>query len=143
MIIKPEIVSFSPSEAFEYIKAGAIIVDIRPEYETNFRVFDVPKVIYLTYNSCDEKLDAVPVNNLLIVADSVGNQSKEVALFLMEQGYSKVACLAGGIVAWDHAGLPLARDVDYEMIGGCACKLKPQKARMEGSSVSPKQNEKN
>ncbi|HYF82930.1 MAG TPA: rhodanese-like domain-containing protein [Clostridia bacterium] len=136
--MNPQIVSFTPREVFEYINAGAIIVDIRPAYETDLRVFDVPRVIYLSGDSNNEIIDNLPRNNLLIVADSVGNQSKEFALSLVEHGYSEVACLAGGVVAWDHAGLPLAKDLDYEMIGGCACRLQPQKIRMEGSSVSPK-----
>jgi rhodanese-related sulfurtransferase len=134
-------IPLSPREAFEYMQADAVIIDIRPEYETSFRVFDVPKVYYLPYNSFRDEFQIIPRDTLLIVADSVGNKSAEAARYLIEQGYPQVAYLAGGVVEWDRAGLPLSKDIDYEMIGGCACKLHPQKVRIEGSAVAPKKEE--
>lgn len=121
------IIHLSPREAFEYLKTDAAILDIRPEYETSYRVFDVPKVFFIPYSSYHDNLNILPKNIRLIVADNVGIQSTEVARYLLEQGYTQVACLAGGIVAWDHAGMPLTKDRDYEMVGGCACRLHPQK----------------
>lgn len=133
--------SLSPREAFELLKENsAVLVDIRPEYETDFRVFDVPQIYYLPFDMYQEKLNAIPKEVFLIIADSVGNRSSEVARYMLRQGYSKVACLAGGVVAWDRAGLPLSKDKDYEMVGGCACRLKPQKPRADGSAVAPKQD---
>ena len=124
-----QMVSLSPREAFEFLKdSNAILVDIRPEYETNYRVFDVPKVFYLPYDSYREYYQAVSKDTFLIVADSAGTRSSEVARYLVENGYLQVACLAGGVIAWDRAGLPLSKDVDYEMNGGCACKLKSKKS---------------
>lgn len=131
-------VYLSPREAFVYLQDNAAIVDIRPEYEINYRVFDVPKVFYLSYSSYRDKFNIIPKDMFLIVADNVGIRNNEVACFLMAQGYPRVACLAGGVVDWNRDGLPLARDMDYEMIGGCACRLHPKKIRVEGSLVAPK-----
>jgi rhodanese-related sulfurtransferase len=136
-----QVISLSTREAYELLNNNdAVLLDIRPEYETDFRVFDVPQIYYLPFDTYHEKLNAIPKEVFLIIADSVGNRSVEVARYMLGQGYSKVACLAGGIVAWDRAGLPLSKDKDYEMVGGCACRLKPQKAKVEGSIVAPKQN---
>jgi rhodanese-related sulfurtransferase len=131
-------VSLSPREAFKVLQNGAAILDIRPEYETSFRIFDVPKVFYLPYSLYRDELSSMPKDVPLIIADSVGNQSKEVACYITSRGYAQVAYMAGGIVEWDRAGLPLRKDIDYEMVGGCACRLQPQKPRVKGSSVSPK-----
>lgn len=128
-------VSLSPREAFVYLQDNAVILDIRPEYETSFRIFDVPKILYLSYSLYREELFQIPNDIPLIIADSVGNQSKEVACYLIEQGYLQVAYMAGGIVEWDRAGLPLKKDADYSMTGGCACRLQPQKPRVEGSTL--------
>lgn len=136
------LISLSPREAFAYLQDNAAIVDIRPEYETNYRVFDVPKVFYIPDDSYRDKFQVLPKDILLIIADCSGNRSNEVARYLIEQGYPQIACLAGGVIEWDRDGLPLSKDVDYEMIGGCACRLHPQKARIEGSSVAPKLKEK-
>lgn len=127
--------SLSPREAFEYLQNGAAILDIRPEYETSFRIFDVSKVYYLPYNLYRDELSLIPKDVPLIIADSVGTKCIEAANYLMEHGYTQIACLAGGIVEWDRTGLPLSRDVDYEMVGGCACRLQPQKPRIEGSAL--------
>jgi len=127
----------TPREAFEYLQDGAAILDIRPEYETDFRVFNVPRVIYLPLDYLHEGYEELPRDTLLIVADSVGFQSKEAARYLLEQGFARVSYLAGGIIAWERAELPLSKDLDYEMTGGCACKLRPNKEKPEGSSVAP------
>lgn len=133
--------SLSPRQALAYLQAGAAIVDIRPEFETSFRIFDVPKVYYLSYRSYREDYPAIPKDCLLIVADSVGNQSQEVARFMLEKGYDNITFLAGGIVEWDRDGLPLAKDMDCAMIGGCACRLQPQKIREDSSLAALKSNE--
>ena len=128
----------SPRQAFVYLLGNAAIVDTRPEYETNYRVFDVLKVFYLPYGSYRDKFHIIPKDILLIVADNVGIRSAEVACYLIAQGYPQVVCLTGGVVEWNHDGLPLDRDMDYEMIGGCACRIHPKRIRIEGSSVAPK-----
>ena len=63
-----------------YLKEDATLLDIRPEYETDLRSFDVPKVINIPYSSYQEKIQAISEELSVIVADSVGIRSKEVAL---------------------------------------------------------------
>lgn len=117
-------VGLSPKEAFAYLQDGAAIVDIRPEYETNYRIFDVGSVYLLSYSSYKQTFHEIPKEKPLIIADSVGLKSPEVARFLHDQGYPRVSYLAGGVVAWDHSGLPLSKDLGYELNGVCACKLR-------------------
>lgn len=121
------VTSLSPKQVLEQAKENAILVDIRPEFETRYRAFDVPRVIYLPYSDYREHFDVIPRDAFIIVADSAGVQNKTVARFLMDQGYTVVACLIGGMVEWDHYGLPLLKDLDNEMVGACACRLHPQK----------------
>lgn len=128
--MKEALLSLSPREALERLQENAAIVDIRPEYEISFRSFDVPKVLYIPYELFYENTCMIPKNMMVIVADSVGNKSSEAAKHLISQGYSQVACLSGGMVAWDRAGMPLSKDEEYAMSGGCACRLRPQKDRL-------------
>jgi rhodanese-related sulfurtransferase len=128
----------SPMEVFEYLQGNAALVDIRPEYETNYRIFDVPKVLYLPYSSYRQNFNMIPRDIPLVIADNVGLRSEEVACFLIEQGYTQVACLAGGVIEWDHRGLPLTKDMDCELTGGCACRLRSKKNQIGGSSVTTK-----
>lgn len=118
----------SPREAFALLHhGGAIVVDIRPEYETSYRVFDIPQVYLLAFDNYKEKFSEIPKDKLLIVVDNVGLKSPEVAAFFLEQGYSQVSYLIGGVVAWDRDGYPLKKNQEYELQGGCACRLKPKK----------------
>lgn len=135
-------IPLSPREAFKYLQENAAILDIRPEYEICYRTFDVPQVIYLSYNSYRDNYHIIPKDMPIIVADIVGIRCAEVARFLMTQGYGQVAYIAGGIVEWDHDGLPLLKDIDYELVGGCACRLHPQNVRAEGSKVASKLRDK-
>ncbi|SCZ06363.1 rhodanese-like domain-containing protein [Alkaliphilus peptidifermentans] len=117
----------STKDAFDYMENGAIVVDIRPEYETSYRVIDVKSLYLLPISSYKEEFHEIPKERPLIVVDSVGLQSPKVADFLLEQGYSDVAYLIGGIVAWDRNGLPLSKDLGNELHGACSCMLKPKK----------------
>lgn len=114
-------------EAFSKIQDGTIIVDVRAEYETNYRVFEFPNIIYLPYESYKENFNIIPKDKAILIVDNIGLNSPEVAKFFISQGYIDVTYLNGGIVAWDHAGLPLKKDLEYEMNGNCGCGIRPKK----------------
>jgi rhodanese-related sulfurtransferase len=112
-------VSLSSEEAYDYLQKGAVMFDIRADYELVYRGFNVPEVY-----TDKQKIDKTkPV----IVADEVGLKSSEIAKSLIESGYADVAYLAGGVVDWDKSDLPLNKNTDYEWYGACACRLKTQK----------------
>lgn len=117
----------SPSEALALLKGNAVLLDIREEYETNFRQFDVPETILFSQEDLPDKLECLPRDRLLVVADNVGMYSKEVALQLLALGFSQVASLTGGMVDWYREGFPVAVDRGFELTGSCSCKLRPRK----------------
>lgn len=120
-------IHLSPREAFFYLQDEAILVDVRPEYEINYRMFAVANVFFLPFSSYREGYHSLPKKKPIIIADSVGIKSPQVAQFLVEQGFSQVAYIIGGVIAWEHCDLPLSKDVDYQLNGGCACMLKSKK----------------
>ena len=69
---------------------------------------------------------ALPVDIQLIIADSVGLRSHEAMEFLLGQGFTNIANLAGGIVEWEHDGLPLKKDITEQLDGSCTCQLRPR-----------------
>ena len=116
----------SPRQAREYLQGGAVLLDIREPPETNYRVFDVPSVVFVPHSRFQERHGEIPHDVPLIVADAVGIRAKEIARFLRESGFPDVAWMAGGIVEWVRAGLPVRRDLNYELRGQCGCKLRPR-----------------
>ena len=84
-------------------------------------------IIYIPRSEFEEQLIKIPKDKPVILADNVGVAGKEIALFLLEQGYTQVACLNGGIIDWTRDNMPLKTDRSYILTGQCACQLRPKK----------------
>jgi hypothetical protein len=52
-------------------------------------------------------------------------------MLLKEKGFSKIANMAGGIVDWEHDGLPIKTNVEERLSGSCICQLKPRERHKE------------
>lgn len=98
----PSIVS--PQEAFERITAGAVLIDVREQDEWETMHVAASKLIPL--GSVADRLAEIPRNRDIILICRSGRRSGEAQATLIERGYDRVANLAGGILAWDKAGLP-------------------------------------
>jgi rhodanese-related sulfurtransferase len=119
--------NFSASEAFEECTSfGAVILDVREERLTGYKRFDVPRVVYLPKSRLADEYQTLPVDVPLIVADSVGLRSHEAIDFLSSKGFENIANMAGGIVEWEHDGLPLRIDISEQLDGSCMCQLRPR-----------------
>ncbi|MCU0378725.1 MAG: hypothetical protein MUC78_10755 [Bacteroidales bacterium] len=122
--------NLTPREAYaEATEGGAIIVDVREERLTGYKCFKVPKVIYIPKSCITSQYSTLPEEFPLILADSVGLRSQEAMEFLISKGFKNIANLAGGIVEWEHDGLPLKIDVSEQLDGSCVCQLRPRHKR--------------
>ncbi len=134
------ILNLAPGEAKEYLSRGAMLVDLREAYETNFRAFDVEEALYIPWTRFPSSFHVLPRDRPLILADAAGIYCREAARILVKAGYSNLAKLSGGMIDWDTAGLPVRKDTSYELSGQCACKLKtrvgknPLIAKQEGDA---------
>jgi rhodanese-related sulfurtransferase len=119
--------NLSASEAYkEATENNSIIIDVREIRLTGYKRFDVPKVINLPNSILSENFDNLPRDIPLIIADSVGLRSHEAMEFLLGKGYTNIANLSGGIVDWEHDGMPLKKDITEQLDGSCVCQLKPR-----------------
>ena len=118
------VLNLSPSEAAEYLSKGAILVDLREAYETNFRVFEVPQTIHLPWTLFSKGFERLPKDRPLVLADASGIYSREAARMLRNSGFTNIAKMTGGMIDWDRDGLPVRKDPLFELSGQCACKLK-------------------
>jgi len=116
--------NLSPGESFALCEKGAIIVDVREDYLSAFKMFKVDKVLYLPYSKLEEYCEDLPKDKPLIFADSVGLRSQEGVSFMKSHGYDNVANMVGGIVDWERDGFPINTDINYRLSGSCMCQLK-------------------
>jgi rhodanese-related sulfurtransferase len=126
------IIALSPGEAYSLLKKDAVLVDLRREYETSYRLFDVPSIIYMTEHEIRNDPNLLPGNRPLILADNVGMLSRKIAMKLFSEGYDNIAIISGGIIAWVKDGLPVKKDANYELRGQCSCKLQPVNPKTPG-----------
>ena len=124
-----------PAEANALCDRGAVLVDLREAYETNYRVFAVPEVIYLPWSEFPARFRELPRGAALILADASGIYCREAARTLAAAGYGNLAKLSGGMIDWEADGLPVRKDAEYELGGQCACKMK---TRHGGNPLIPK-----
>ncbi|MDI6738935.1 MAG: rhodanese-like domain-containing protein [Candidatus Edwardsbacteria bacterium] len=119
-------IHISGTEALQATRGGALLVDLRPPLETDYKKFDVPEVLYIAEEELATRISELSRYRPVIVADSVGLRSKNAVKFLMDQGFVNVANLNGGILDWEHDGMPLVVDLNKQLSGSCTCRLKPR-----------------
>lgn len=115
----------SPREAYEALKDGAVLVDVRENYLKSFKFFDVPNLIFAPFSTFQDSASDLPKDKPLILADSLGLHSKEAVQFLKDRGFENIANLNGGISEWESCGLPLKKDPSATLSGSCVCRLRP------------------
>ena len=83
---------------------GPVLVDIREpsEWETGW----IPGGLRVPMSELSDQLEEHRDRTLVIYC-AHGNRSRRVADALAEAGYADPVSLAGGIVAWERAGLPI------------------------------------
>jgi rhodanese-related sulfurtransferase len=118
-----------PSEMIPLVQQGAILVDLREELETEIKTFGIDNIVYLPHMEFDEKWETLPLENPLILVDSVGIWSKKSAAFLQSKGYDQVASLAGGFTDWEKDGFPVRTGKCEQLDGPCLCMIKPHERK--------------
>lgn len=113
-------------QAMVCLNKGAILVDVREDYEIAIKDFGVKGKLLCPFTDFDKLFKTLPHDKDLILADCVGIHSKESALKLLANGFTKVANLVGGIATWERDGLPMDCDVET-MSGQCPCQMKSRK----------------
>jgi len=103
-----------PAEAFEAVRGGALLVDIRPQAQRATEGA-VPGALHVERNVLEWRLDpgsearlpqATGYDRQVIVMCSQGYASSLAAASLQDIGLVNATDLAGGFLAWARAGLP-------------------------------------
>ncbi len=118
-----------PGEVLELLGLGAVLVDLREEFDTDIRAFGVENIIYLPHTEFEEKWESLPLDKPLILADAVGLWSRKSVVFLRSKGYEKVASLAGGIADWEKDGFPMKAGKYQPLNGPCPCMIRPRERK--------------
>ena len=102
-----EIQHVTPKEAWELIQQGTLLVDVREGDEVAQKRYDTSRYLHLALSTLPENFSQIPTNEKVIIACRSGVRSQKAIDFLLGQGYTHLANLEGGILAWEEAGLPI------------------------------------
>lgn len=97
----------APSQALELHQNGALIIDVREEFEFADKGIDLPGVCNFPMNSLNENYKQIPDNRPLIIVCAVGFSSEKAGDILVNQGFKDVYILQGGILSWSDEGFPM------------------------------------
>ena len=87
------------------LPAGLTLLDVREPHEWDSG--HIAEAVHIPMRSVPAELASIPANGQVIVVCAVGARSARVAAFLQQQGID-ASNLAGGMVAWAHAGRPVS-----------------------------------
>lgn len=78
------------------------IIDVREQDE--YDQWHIPGVTLMPMSTFEQNMDQLPTDKEIIVTCNSGNRSGQVTDFLLQNGYTNVHNMEGGIVEWDKAG---------------------------------------
>lgn len=85
----------------------ALLVDIRERDE--FMAVRVEGCLFIPMSQLGVRLDEIPKDRPVMLICASGSRSTSATAYLLQQGWSDVGSVAGGIDGWQRLGLPVKR----------------------------------
>jgi rhodanese-related sulfurtransferase len=92
-------------EAYQKYQAGTYLLDVRTQEEWN--AVRVPNATLIPLDQLESRLSEIPQGKEIMVICRSGNRSQVGRDILLENGFSQVTSLQGGIQEWQAAGYPV------------------------------------
>ncbi|MDW8465984.1 MAG: rhodanese-like domain-containing protein [Chloroherpetonaceae bacterium] len=95
----------TPKQAFEEVKNGAVLLDVRKPAERKNKFIEGSLFITLTH--LEEEVHKLPKDKKIVVHCAGGYRSATAVSLLNKHGFMNVTDVIGGIDAWQKDGLPV------------------------------------
>lgn len=99
-----------PTTTQEWVKDGALLVDVREKDEIAQLAYDVPNIINIPLTEFEERFTEIPKDKEVVMVCRSGGRSLRAAGFLVNHGYDKVVNMQHGIIRWVQKGFPTKGD---------------------------------
>jgi rhodanese-related sulfurtransferase len=101
----PDKVEASPQEAYAAVREGAVLIDVREEWE--HQEMRIPGAVLIPLSQVPDRLAEIPEDSDVYVHCRMGSRSARAVDLLRAHGRPRSFNVAGGIDAWKEAGLPI------------------------------------
>ncbi len=115
----------SVNAAKDWIKEGALVVDVREKEEVEALAYDVPDIVNIPLSVFEHRYEEIPRDREVVMVCKGGGRSLRATAFLVHQGYTRVVNMQGGIMAWVREGLPTKGDASTILSSDSSCCSKP------------------
>jgi rhodanese-related sulfurtransferase len=95
-----------PTTTQEWVKKGALLVDVREKDEVAELAYDVPNIINIPLSEFEERFNEIPKDRDVVIVCKGGGRSLRAAGFLVNHGYTNVMNMQHGIARWVQKGFP-------------------------------------
>jgi rhodanese-related sulfurtransferase len=101
-----------PTTTQEWIKRGALLVDVREKDEVTQLAYDVHNIVNIPLSEFDDRYLELPKEMEMVIVCRGGGRSLRAAGFLINHGYdpNKVVNMQHGIIRWVQKGFPTKGD---------------------------------
>jgi rhodanese-related sulfurtransferase len=97
-----------PEEAARRVDEGAVLLDVREPDE--WHAGHAPDAVHVPLAALAANVDRLDKDQPVVAVCRVGGRSERAAAVLLQRGYDAVN-LAGGMQAWNAAGMPVVTDM--------------------------------
>lgn len=104
-----------PTTTQDWVKNGAILVDVREADEVAQLAYDVPNIINIPLTVFEENFTKIPKDRDVVLVCKSGARSLRAAGFLVNHGYDKVVNMKHGMIRWVQKGFPTIGDTSSVM----------------------------
>jgi rhodanese-related sulfurtransferase len=99
-----EIPIVAPRDAFDLVAAGAVLVDVREDFE--WEAGHAPTARHIPLSELQEQVDGLPRDKDVLLVCRAGSRSARATAFLLQSGF-KASNVDGGMTAWAAEALPM------------------------------------
>jgi rhodanese-related sulfurtransferase len=133
-----------PTTTQEWVKNGALLIDVREKDEVAQLAYDVPNIINIPLTEFEERYSEIPKDKEVVMVCRSGGRSLRAAGFLVNHGYDKVVNMQHGIIRWTQKGFPTKGDASSVLAtaqdSGC-CATAPKQNAQSCCDSTPKPDE--
>jgi rhodanese-related sulfurtransferase len=103
--VAPLPAEISVDEAYDLYQDGVFFLDVRTQEEWDD--FHAPNSTLVPLDQLESRLGELPEDEQIVVVCRSGNRSATGRDILLDNGFSGVASMGGGLNAWREAGFPI------------------------------------
>lgn len=112
-----------PTTSLEWMKNGALLIDVREKEEVAEIAFNVPNSLHIPLSEFEEKYTQIPKDKKIVLACKSGGRSLRATAFLINNGYpsDRVVNMKFGLSRWIEKGFPVKGDPELLKKNNLCC----------------------